>query len=686
MGLLLLIALQLVVSVAGFALLWRRLDRMSGEVSRLQGLLNTRAATQRRRARPDAGALAPVVDDDADAEIVPAVAEGPLTRAARAWSLPARADVHRALRGPTLSPETGRGLILALVATAPAIAFFFNADPSAIVATGITIGAAMMLIALRPMWRAAAWAAVLTAGVWALIGFALAAAHAGPSSYSICLVLGAAAGLAHAHLRRATPGGAMALAMSAAALALGSQIGMVSPAGTAFGAIVAMGAIVGAMSLRLEAMHLAAFGAAVIGIFVLSGQEDAAIWFTPAATWAGALFLAIAAVRVPQLGARGVALAGTGAFAPLGAIAALHAAHHGLADPIAASAAFVGLTVLLGGLISVSALRRDRGLAGLRVTLWVLVLGAFLAASGAIVLALPAQIAAPAFAALGLGLLALDMRLPDTVWRTFAVAAGALACAHSVSSAQLLLSEASPWPAWALITSGLALPAALAGGAALVALRSKAAVTSAVFEIVAISLAVASANLLMRLIFSGGATILQPIGFVETGMHCVVWLLAALIIGSRVELGARAVRLTAINVLGLMAFATMAFSAGLWLTSFWKTHTDAAAPPLISRDTLGFLLPSILFWAHWVFWRARGANTQTRMALGMGALLLAAFLTVEAVRAEALPDWLGAMIAAVSFALAIVINFAPGVTNAAPRTASKPRGRAPSRPAPRATP
>ncbi len=684
MGLLLLIAAQLVVSVAGFALLWRKLDRTSSEVSRLQRLLDAQAdanvaSGQQRLVRRERGAAAPADTHS----VVTTTITAPLERAARAWRLPER-SINLGARGPTLSPETGRGLALAVLAAAPAAGFFFSVDPSAIVASGLAIAAAMMLVALRPMWRAAAWASVITAGAWALLGFALAAAHAEPFSYSACVALAAGAGLAHAHLRRAIPGTTMALAMSAAVLALGSQIGMISAAGAAFGAIVVMAAIVGAMTLRLEPLHLGAFASAVIGLFVLSGQNDAAIWFTPVATWAGALFLAIAAVRVPQLGARGVALAGTGAFAPLGVIAALHSSHQGLANAYAAAAAFVVLAIILGGLIALSALRRNRGLSALRITLWLLTLGAFLALASAFTLALPAPIAAPAFALLAVGLLALDSRLPDAAWRTFAAFAGVLTALFAGLSADLLLDERSHWAPATLVLLGLSIPAFISGAGAYIAARNKAPATSGFFEIMVFVLAVASANLLTRLLFTGGATLLQPIGFIETGVHSVVWLVAALFIGSRADLGVRGVRVAAINVLALMAFAAMTIASILWLASYWKTHPDAAAPRLVSRDTLGFLLPAVLFWAHWVFWRARGADLQTRLALGAGSLLLAAFVTIEAVRAEAIPQWMSAMICAISFASAIVINFAPGVTNTAVR--AKSRGRSPSRQARRVAP
>lgn len=457
----------------------------------------------------------------------------------------------------------------------------------------------------------------------------------------------------------------MALAMSAAVLALASQTGMVGPAGLAFGAIVATAAIIGAMSLRLEAMHLASFGAAVIGLFVLSGQDSAAIWFTPAASWAGALYFSIAAIRVPQLGPRGVALAGTGAFAPLGVIASLHSAQHGLASAYAAAGAFVVLAALIGVMIAVSAMRRSGGLEALRLTLWVLAFGAFLAVCGAIVLAAPPQIAAPLFALFGLGLVALDMRYSNAVWRVFAVAAGVLAAAFTAVTAQTLLQEASTWPAAAQIAAGVVLPALLAGATAWRAERSKADATASLFEVIAITLGVLAASLFVRLVYSDGATLLQPISFAEAGMHCAAWLAAALIIGLRAQFGATRMRVMAMNVLFFAALAVMAVSSVLWTTSFW-TERAAAAPALLSRETLGFLAPGILFAAHWYFWRRRGDDTQTRLALAGGALLLAAFVTTEAFRAEGAPNWLPPLATAFAFAMALGVNFAPTVIRSRP--------------------
>lgn len=664
MGLLLtiLFAIYAIGSGAALIYLWRRLDRVSGELAQLRRAAGVRTpARVMRRAR--SGAVVPVEDE------VPAPTqpddEGPLERAARTWKLQdaETTGAELPLARVALSPTTLRGLVLGVMATAPAFGFAFRADAPVIVASGLAVAAAMMVIALRPIWAVAAWAAVFTAGAWASLGFALGAAHADTMSYSLCVAFAGAAGLVHAHLRRATPGATMALTMSAAVLALASQTGMIGPAGAAFGAIVALAAIVGAMSLRLEAMHLAAFGAAVIGLFVLSGQPSAAIWFTPVTSWAGALFLAIAAIRVPHLGARGVAIAGTGAFGALGAILALNGAQHGLAHPYAAAGALVALTAALGAVIAAAATRRGRGLHALRFSLWMLAAAGFIAIVAAVVLALAAPLAAFAFSAVALGLVALNARFPEGTWRAFAGAAALGAAPFAIATAQMVLSEAHTNPAWMLVALGLCLPAGLLGVAARFAQKHGAPKLAALFEVLVIALAVTAANLFVRLIFSEGVVRLQPVGFVETGVHSAIWLLAALIIGSRAHLGAAPMRIAATNLLMLAALGVMATASILWTTDYWAARAGAG-PEFLQRDTFGFLIPAALFFAHWVFWRARSDDLQTRLVFAASLLLLAAFTTVEALRAESFPDWARALTGALSFAMALGLNFAPGVINA----------------------
>jgi hypothetical protein len=655
-----LLAVQLIATVAGFVWLWRRQQRLSTEIDRLQRALQevqARNAVAPRRARRGASATVVPLTIEAAAQ-TPA---SPLARAARAWKLPNREPRAQGSPGPMLTPDAARGLTLALMATLPAFGLFLGVEESALAAAGLAMAAAMMLIALRPTWRVAAWAGVLTAAAWATIGFVRGAALADPVSYSVCVALAAAAGLAHAYWRGAAPGGAMALAMGAAALALASQTGMIGPPGAAFGLMVAAAALVGASRLRLEPMHLASFGAALIGLFVLSGQHSAAIWFTPAAAWMGALYFGVSVIRVPQLGARGAALAATGAMAPFAAIAALHASQHGLADRFAAGAAFAVLALLLAALITASALRDDRGARALKLTLWVLAAAAFTSAASAVALALSGPLAASGFAALALGLAALNVRIPNAVWRTLACAAGVLAALFALANGELVLTEAHGWPPGALVAAGVALPGALAIAAVALAARAGAQSTAGFFEALAIILCVATLNLAVRLLFTGGATLLQPVGLAEAGTHSAIWLAAALLVGVQRRGDRRGVRAAATHVLSIIGLAGAIGVAIQWIALFWAPEAAALAP----RETVGLLLPGVLFWAHWAFWRARGAEIETRIALAAGALLLAACVTHAAAVAD-IPRWAAALAGAFSLALAIGVNFAPGVTSSAP--------------------
>jgi len=658
MALVLLLALQAVLSLAGFMYLRRRIGAQTAEIAELKAALGVR--------EPVRLAVGDVVAMPARAALR---AASPLERAARAWGI-ARETRRLEFQAPTLSPETLRGLTLALMAISPAAGFFFNGDGPSIVASGLAIAAAMMLVALRPIWRAAAWAAVLTACAWATIAFALRTVEADPVSFVFCLVLAAAAGLVHAFFRRAAPGATMALAMSAFALTLGSQSSMIGAAGAGYGLIIVAAAIVGAITLRLEALHLGAFAAAVLGLFVLSGQESAAIWFTPIAAWTGALFFAIAVVRVPRLGPRGVVLAGTGAFAPLGIIAALHNAQHGLADNLAAAGAFLVFAAALGGLAALAASRRPTGIDALRLTMWVLTFGAFCALAAAVGLALPHPFAAMAYAAVAVALTAVNYKYKAAIWRAFAVAAMLLSALFAFTSARLLLNEAATVTPWLSILAGVAAPAALAGAGAFLFARAEARTNATWFEFAAMAMSLAAAHLLTRLIFSGGATLLNPIGFVEASVHCSIWLAAALVIGWRADHGARKLRASVASVLTFAAVTSSALAALLWLTSFW------AAPTLNLRHTLGFVLPGLLLIGHWAFWRWRDEELSARVTLGLGALLLAGFATAEAMQAQALPEWAPALIGATSFAMAFGLNFVPGIGARAPLTL---RGRFPSR-------
>ena len=78
-------------------------------------------------------------------------------------------------------------------------------------------------------------------------------------------------------------------------------------------------------------------------------------------------------------------------------------------------------------------------------------------------------------------------------------------------AARVLLSETSAWPAIAIIGAGFAAPAAITGVAAWAATRRQARMSAGFLESAAIVLAVAAADLALRVLYAGGAVMLEPI-------------------------------------------------------------------------------------------------------------------------------------------------------------------------------
>lgn len=670
MALWIFLGLQLAATGFGFAYLWRRQRRLGLEIQRLRQALTAVQASKLRRAMPAVDGAAALADVGPPLPIGTNPTESPQARAAKAWRL---TDAASAFKVPSIAPDTARGLALGALATAPALGFVVGLESAAMIASGLAATAVMMLVGLRPDWRVAAWTGLITGVAWALAGFALGISA--PILVMTFMGVAGVNGLAHAARQPALPGSALALAMATAALAHATQTGMVGPAGGAFAFIVASAAIVGATSLRLESIHLAAFGATLVGLFVLSGQPNAAIWFTPAAVLAGALFFAIAVVRVPGLGARGLTLAGSGAFAPMLAIAALHWSQHGLADPGAAAAALAALGCLIIGLIALSASRRPNGLAALRYTLWTMAIAALIAFISAIHLALPAPLAAPAFAVLAVALSALNGDLRHRAWQALVCALALASALSCFSAAQMLLGETPDWNPWVVIGSSFAATALLAAAGAHLAQRADSSTSASALEALAIACVTAGASLGLRLFFSGGATLLQPVGFVEAGAHISAWLTVALGCAWRAHRGAGGVRAAAATLLGLIAIAMSALAGLLWLSPYWIARQVSGAP--VDFPPLGFLLPALLFWSHWVFWRARGAERPTRVALAAAALTSAGFIALSISAAPNMPPWAIGLVSATAFALAVLVNFAPGVTAGAPRRIRR-RRRVPS--------
>lgn len=649
MELLLLFALQLAAMGAGFAFMWRRMDALRQDVAEMRRALEARQTVRKAN-------IAAVVNAATTATPSPNI-EAPSARAARVWRKPVASPKPEAQPSGLV-----RGLVLATAAAAPALGFAFRLEPAFIIGAGVLVGAAMMLLALRPAYRVAAWAGALTAPAWAAAGLISASAFAHPIIFATAALGAAMCGLVYAHRVSIGPGTALVLAMSAATLALGSQIGMVSPAGIAFGSIVAFAALIGATNLKLEPLHIGAFLAALVGLFVLSGQDAAAIWYTPIAAWTGALFLGIAFIRVPELGARGATLAGTGALAPFAAIASLYAAQQGLADRIAAGGAFALLAIALMTLTVLAARRLDRGMARLKLAAWVLAAGAFASAFASIALAAPPALAAALFVAGALALIATDSN--NALFRVFAGLAAVSALPFAGIAAERVLAEAPGLPAWANLALGFAAPALLAGATTHFAQRRDHVVTAAVFEIIAFALAVAGASFTIRLVFTSGAPLLQPIGDSEAGAHIALWLAAALAIAGRGPP-------RSVNELAACALALCALCASLIVCAYWLSEYSqplGASPERLHPAALA--LPALLFGAHWAFWRGRNAAFNARVALAAGSLLGAATMTLAVMSARApldSSDWVSAVVGAIAFGLAIAVNFAPGVVSLASR-------------------
>ncbi|MGE0595403.1 MAG: hypothetical protein AB7P07_03510 [Hyphomonadaceae bacterium] len=651
-----LLAVHFVLMLVGFALMWRRVDVLSKEVASLRAKL---AATQLARlSRAAARAPSPRVLASVGAENQ--LDDDPWGQRAS----PSRARYQRPLSTEhlgeetvqPLTPESLRFVAAAMALLAPLFGFLFGASATSLAAAGLTMSAGVVAISALPLWRGAAWVAAAGAAAWGTIGALAGAEH-------VALVLATAAagllGLGAARWLDFAPGAIVAAAAAATTLALGAQTHMIGSSGAAFATLALAGAMLGASSLRVEALHAGAFMAACAGLFALSGQNDAAVWFTPAAALFGAVFLGVAAARAHVLRPRGLLIVATGVAAPLFAVNALFAAQHGLADPRAAAAAFALLTLVFAGILAMAARRSVRGVTQLRSVAWVLAAGALTAATAAIFLALPTPLTPAALSAAALGLVALDRRAPHVLWRRAAMAAGLMAFVGAYASAGF------NWPAPAVIACALAAPALLAAGAAHVA-HARGRGTAAFFEASAILSAALTASALLRAGFvAAGAE--ATITFVEAGAHVAAWLALALGLAARAHRGATSTRIGASMLLGGAALATCLIAGMLWLTPYWLTHAPRLSPAVLQHAPLGFAAPAILAWAHWAYWRETGGQMRTRIAMAAAGALTAAYVTAEISAARATGangiDWVLVIAALAAFGLGLGVNFAPGVVS-----------------------
>ncbi|MEQ1616736.1 MAG: hypothetical protein ABL883_00145 [Terricaulis sp.] len=633
MEFLILFGAQLAALAAGFVFLVRKMDRLQQEVAQLRHALEGRRAARPKLVATNANAGHVSVD-------------APRARVAQVWRTP---EAPRSIR-------IGAKALWALTAAlggAPGCAIFFGAEPAIAVICGIAVGALALLAALRPAFRILAWGGAVCSATWALAGMLTGAAQADPVIFSTVAAAAGFAGLVFAVFDRPGPGAAMMLAMGAPCLVLAAQLGMIGAPGGAFGALVVGAAISGASRLRLEVLHIGAFVAALGGLYVLSGQAAAALWFTPIATWAGALFLAVAVVRAPQLGPRGITIAGTGALAPLASIAVLHGVGQGLSDPAAASGALFSLAVILAGIAWLAAERREGNFASLKLAAWVLSAGIGSALFAAIwVIASPTPaVMLLMFASAAMAIL--NTRFPSAHWRVGAVLFGLAACAYAWICGAGVLGEGLP--GWPTLATALALPATLALGASQAFGRNH-PVSGAIMDLLGSALGLAALHIGARLVLSGGAPMSYEFGIEELSAQTCIWLAAALVLGAT----DRNVVRTALSRL----FAALGLGAAVCLGGAWLiAYLDAPTETLGRFNALIFAAPAVLLGAHWLIWRRKHSPLLARASLGAGAVLAAAGFSAEVLRARvgaSLDDWVGVAGAATAFSLALAVNFAPG--------------------------
>lgn len=685
------LVLAALLAGAGFGLVWRRLEEIASELRQVRALLEAREPAQQpaqqsatvtalarpvvvkagastgapRREDPDEPVLFPLggpSDDPFDDSWVvkpatrnpqPAAETAPAQRPAPAPRAAAIAPIRRGgvdLEAPLPSFPTpprqqGGGFKLppapflhalgaAAAMAAPATALAFGAPGAAVGAAAFVLVLAGLALSLRRGFGLIGWVAALGSGGWAYWAVTQGLALAAPWWVAGALTAAALAGLARAHLsQQAGLGGLTAAFMAAAAFAMAAQFAHVGGL-AALGAIIAAAALLGASAAALELIHVGAWLAACAGLFLLGGRDDGVIWFAPACAWTGALFLGIAAVRTPVLGAAGTVLAATGALAPIAAALMLHAVGRELATTWEIAAALVLIGAALAGILTLAA-RRAGALQSLGWAAFPLGFGAPAAAALGALIALPAPFAATALAALAAATAFVNSRWPLPLWRLDTALLG-LAAAASAFAAIGLFVDGARQIGWLIVLFGAAAPAALAFAAAR-ALGPSAPISAMAFEALTLVAAVAAASGLVRLAYapSPGA----PLDFGEAGLHAAVWLAIALLVWLRAARGAWLVRQWGAAALAGAALCVLLGGPATVLNPLWGTVRDpAVGAPIANLLAAGFLAPALASWAHFVAWRGR---TRAQIAVGAATVLTALWALLEIRRAFRGPDLAG---------------------------------------------
>jgi uncharacterized membrane protein len=627
------LAIQACAFCAGFVLVLRRLDRMRADISAMRSLLDdiaqSRAAPARRK-RALAGAFHEQdADDIEEAQPVALIGAARGRRGPRLWPH-VEPEARSVAAGPRFAPEALRAIGVALLAFAPAAALAVHAPLVLAIAICLCATLAALALSTRALWRPAAWIGALSGGGWALAALLGGAAQAAPLALAAALVAAGAGGLVFARTQeRAVPGLALVGFMIAAAIAGGAEDNLVSPFGAAFAALVALGAVIGLSAPRLELVHVGAFVAACFGLSWVSGATQADIWMAPAAGWMGALFLALAALRAPQLGAQGLVVAATGAAAPLIAVASLYAAKHGLGAPSWAAAALLAIAVALGAILAHAA-RRAGAMAELGWTAWVLGAAAIGACVSAAALATHAPSLAGVLALLALGLALIDRRAPHPLWRAGAVALCLATAGATVAAARQFLAGVPGAPPLWLIGAGVAAPSACATMTAIL-LRRRAPRAAALFEAFAMLSGAAAVAFLIRCLFSNGAPLLEPVGFAEAGLSGAACLAASLGAGELMRRKPRRrLRRVAAALFAGAGVATCVIGAACLFNPWWGIKPSPASGwPLLNLLLLGYAAPAVAGAAHFLFWRAHKRPAFAHAALVFTALMGGLWLALE---------------------------------------------------------
>ncbi|MDX2237030.1 MAG: hypothetical protein NW203_05665 [Hyphomonadaceae bacterium] len=632
---------------AALALLWRRLKAaertiaaLRAENAQLQARVRarlapaSRAGAPRRSLEPVARPAAPADDPfDPAWTLTPAPRSAPRppggsleAEEGEAPLGPLFDDVWRSAPAPRRPAPPWRLIAGAAALAAPAAAF---ALPGALHGVALWVAAAAILalagLSRLNSARALGWLAAFGAAVWPLAWLRLDGALAAAAGPMACAAVGALA-LLFARGGATTPiaaTGLVALCWTFAAFAAAPGAATASGAGFALAAMAF--AVAGAVRLRAEPHHVAAWLLGCAALAALGGDLGAAaVLMAPAAALFAALFAALAILNWPHRGRRGGVLAATGALAPLVAAGAMHmAGQWALVHPLAPAVGYLAAAACAGGALAAAAQRH--GLAGLGWTAW----PAQLAAAAALALAWlsvsPLAFTAPMLGALAASCLALNRRAPHTGWP---LTAGALAAASAALAlhAGSLIPETTGQDALQLALFGLGGAAATAFACAWLSPRGGPA--AAAYEVLSLTLGAAAALASIRWVATGGVPGERFVGFAEAGAASAALIgLAALLAARSAERPMRARLGDACAALGGLVFVLGPAAA---LNPWWgATPAAVRGPPPLDTLGLGYALPAVTAALAAMVFTQRGQIARARFAGGLAAAAAALWAALQ---------------------------------------------------------